>query len=174
MSLVTLVLLGLLDAAFSGFRSAQGRSGLVDHSVEDRDGMLRGAVLFALLACPAIVVLCLDLGIRGQGVDAYATAASVFLLVITPFAVVVLLALAAYGVLRWELRYLASAMILGPCTFVRPYVVAAAAVVAVAQAGEAGIALAAVLAVVAVLAVEPILDVRSRIRGALHERPAAR
>ncbi|MFE4000682.1 hypothetical protein ACFX43_18035 [Nocardioides sp. YIM B13467] len=174
MSLVILFLLGLLDAASCGFRSAQGRSGLVNHSAEDRAGMLRGAVVFVLLAFPALVVLGLDLRVRGQGVDAYATAAGVFLLVIAPFAAVVLLALAAYGILRWELRYLASAMILGPCIFLRPYVVAAAAVVAVARAGEAGMTIAAVFAVAAVLAVEPILDVRSRIRGELHERPAAR
>lgn len=50
-----------------------------------------------------------------------------------------------YGVLRWELRYLASAVILGPCTLLRPYVVAAAAV-----------------AVIAVLVVEPILDSRAK------------
>lgn len=158
MSLVILVLLGILDAAFSGFRSAQGRTGLVDHAHEDGAGMRRGVVVFAMLSLPALAFLGIDRGLLQHGVDAYVSAADTFLLAIAPFAAVVLLALAAYGALRWELRYLASAIILGPCTFLRPYVVVAAAVVAVVRSGEVGVAVAAGLAVVAVLAVEPILD----------------
>lgn len=163
MSLVVLVLLGLLDAAFSGFRSAQGRSGLVDHAHEDRVGMLRGLRLFPLLSSPAAAVLAIDL-FRGRGLQAYVSAADLFLLVIAPFAAIVLLALAAYGILRWELRYLASAIILGPCTFLRPYVVTAAAVAVIARAGEVSVAIAATLAVIAVLVVEPILDNRAKMR----------
>lgn len=161
MSLVVLVLLGLLDGAFSGFRSAQGRDGLVDHTREDRVGMLRGLRLFVLLSSPAVAFLAIDLFLGGS-LHAYVSAADLFLLVIAPFAVIVLLALAAYGVLRWELRYLASAIILGPCTFLRPYVVAAAAVAVIVRAGEVSVAIAATLAVIAVLAVEPILDSRAK------------
>ncbi|MFJ9388837.1 hypothetical protein ACIRON_08460 [Nocardioides sp. NPDC101246] len=158
MSLAVLVLLGALDAVFSGFRSAQGRSGMVDHTREDREGMLRGAGLFVLLSLPALAALAIDVLRRGRGIDAYDSAADIFLLFIAPFAAIVLLALATYGLLRWELRYLASAIILGPCTFLRPYVVSAAAVVAAVLAGEPGVAVTAALAVIAVLAVEPLLD----------------
>lgn len=157
MSLVVLVLLGLLDAAFSGFRSAQGRSGLIDHADDDRAGMLRGVRLFSWLSAAAVVAFVVDL-VLGRDLEAYVAAADLFLLVIAPFAIVVLLALAAYGMLRWELRYLASAIILGPCTFLRPYVVAAAAVVVIVRAGDVSVAVVATLAVIAVLAVEPILD----------------
>ncbi|MFE6648801.1 hypothetical protein ACFVJS_19715 [Nocardioides sp. NPDC057772] len=157
MSLAILALLGLLDGAFSGFRSAQGRDGLVDHTREDRVGMLRGLLLFVLLSAPAAAFLAIDLFL-GQGLEVYLSSAQLFLLVIAPFAAIVLLALAAYGVLRWELRYLASAIILGPCTFLRPYVVATAAVAMVVRAGEVSVAIAATLAVIAVLAVEPVLD----------------
>lgn len=160
MSLVALVLLGLLDAAFSGFRSAQGRSGLIDHAHADRVGMLRGVHLFPWLSLPALAVLAIDLFL-GQDLQAYGSSADLFVLIIAPFAVIVLVALAAYGILRWELRYLASAIILGPCTFLRPYVVSAAAVVVIVRAGEVSVAIAATLAVIAVLAVEPILDAHS-------------
>lgn len=173
MSLAILALLGVLDAAFSGFRSAQGRSGLVGHTHEDRVGMRRGVRLFPWLSLPAVAVLAIDL-IVGQDLEAYVSSADLFLLVIAPFAVIVLLALGAYGILRWELKYLASAIVLGPCTFLRPYVVSAAAIVAVVRAGEAGATIAATLAVAAVLAVEPILDVQSRVRGVPRERPTAR
>ncbi|GGU16717.1 hypothetical protein [Nocardioides albus] len=161
MSLVVLVLLGLLDAAFSGFRSAQGRSGLVDHAHEDHVGMLRGVRLFPWLSSAAVGVLAIDL-LLGQDLEAYVSAADLFLLIIAPFAAVVLLALAAYGILRWELRYLASAIILGPCTFLRPYVVTAAAIVVIVRAGEVSVAVAATLAVIGVLAVEPVLDRRAK------------
>ncbi|MEI7058631.1 hypothetical protein WBG06_22605 [Nocardioides sp. CCNWLW239] len=167
MSVVILVLLGVLDAAFSGFRSAQGRSGLVDHAQEDSAGILRGVRLFPWVAAPAVAVAVVDV-LRGGGA-AYGTAGDLFLLIIAPFAVMVLLALAAYGILRWELRYLASAIILGPCTFLRPYVVTVAAIIVIVRTAEVTVAVAATLAVIAVLVVEPILDARAR-RG----KPPAR
>ncbi|MGH3353789.1 MAG: hypothetical protein ACRDPS_24215 [Nocardioides sp.] len=135
--------------------------------------MRRGVRLFRWLSLPAVAVLAIDL-IVGQDLEAYVSSADLFLLVIAPFAAIVLLALGACGIVRWELKYLASAIILGPCTFLRPYVVSAAAIVAVVRAGEAGMTVAAVLAVAAVLVVEPILDVQSRIRDVPRGRPAGR
>ena len=153
-----LACLALLDGAFSGFRASLGRTGLIDHTAADRRGLLRGAALITLLAIPAISATIVDVALGSGSMRAYTEAGLAALTVVGPYAVIVLLALGVYGALRWELKYLASAMILGPFTLVRPVVVAAAAIVAIVHTQTAGVAAAVILAGVAVLLVEPTLS----------------
>ncbi len=94
---------------------------------------------------------------RGAGVG--------MLAVYAPYAALVLLALAGYLTLGWRSRFLASALLLGPLTLVRPAVVLAGVVV-VAVAMRDVVATALVLgAAAAVLAVEPVAGRRWYARG---------
>jgi hypothetical protein len=75
-----------------------------------------------------------------------------------PYALLVLIALAGYVTLDWRLRYLVSALILGPFTLLRPAIALLGAVLAAALSHDPVVAVAAGLSVVAVLAVEPLAD----------------
>lgn len=173
--LVVLACLALLDGAFSGFRASLGRTGLVDHRAEDRRGLRRGVAVVVMLSVPAMLALIVDLAAGGQELASYRDAGLDFLMIVGPYAAIVLLALAVYGLLRWELRYLASAVILGPFTLVRPYIVVAAAVVALVRAGSAGIAVTGALAAAAVLLVEPMCGrVAARELSSQSTHPARR
>jgi hypothetical protein len=68
----------------------------------------------------------------------------------------VLAALACYTLLNWRLRYLAAALILGPCTLLRPAVAITGAALGAALSNDTAVATAAGLSVVAVLTVEPL------------------
>ncbi|WP_425954865.1 hypothetical protein [Xylanimonas sp. McL0601] len=164
--IAALACLALVDGAFSGFRASLGRTGLVEHAVEDRRGLVRGAVLITALAVPAVLSTVLDVTLGPAAMSTYVSAGLAALAVVGPYAVIVLLALGVYGALRWELRYLASALILGPFTLLRPVVVVAAAVVAILDVRTAGVAIAVALAAAAVLSVEPILNRRAAVTPA--------
>ncbi len=82
------------------------------------------------------------------------------LMVYAPYALLALAALACYAALGWRLKYLASAVILGPFTLLRPAVALAGAAVGAAHGKDALVATTVVLSVVAVLAVEPLADRR--------------
>lgn len=82
------------------------------------------------------------------------------LVIYAPYALLVLAALACYAVLGWRLKYLASAVILGPFTLLRPAVAIAGAVAGAAQGRNAVVTAAVILSVIAVLAVEPLADRR--------------
>lgn len=155
-----LVGLGLLDGAFSGFRASLGRTGLVDHSATDREGAAYGVRLVAILALPALLAFAGDLTAGEQPASSYAEAGGTFLVLLAPYAVLVILALVGYAVTGWRRKYLASALILGPFTLFRPYYVTAAALVAVLRVSDPTVTATATLATAAVLLVEPVANRR--------------
>ena len=165
--------LGLLDGAFSGFRASLGRTGLVDHTATDRAGLAQGIGLVAILAVPALAALGLDLAVLGQPASTYVDAGALFLALLAPYAALVLLALAAYGALDWQRKYLASAAILGPFTLLRPYVAIAATIIAALRAADASVGITAALAILGVLLVEPAANQRYRIRQAAGRQTTA-
>lgn len=153
---VGLGVLALLDGSFAGFRSSLGRTGLVEHRRANVVAGCRGAALGALLLAPTAVLVAADAG-RGAWPDhAYAAAGSGMLVVYVPYASLVLLALAAYLVLGWQAQYLASALILGPFTLLRPLVALIGSVVGVVRADDLTVAAAIILATAGVLLVEPL------------------
>lgn len=151
-----LVSLALVDGAFSGFRASLGRTGLVDHRVVDRRAALRGSVLSVGLAVPAVTAFSIDTTFGGEPPATYVAAGRTFLVSIAPYAVVMLLTIAAYAATTWERRYLASALILGPFTLIRPLVALAAAAYALTRHPDLSVSVAAALALVGVLLVEPL------------------
>jgi hypothetical protein len=153
-----LAVLALIDGACAGFRSSVGRSGLIDHRAEDRRAARRGAVLAAILLTPAAAVACADTLIDPPRTGIYLHAGKAMLAVYAPYGLAVLAALAVYATLSWRKRYLASAIILGPFTLLRPVVAVLGAGLAVAVTCDAPVAIVATLAVLGVLAVEPAAD----------------
>ena len=151
-----LLTLAILDGAFSGFRSSLGRTGLIRHQRSDVVAAQRGVVLTAVVLTPTVAFLLVDVLARGASLDDYKVAGEAALLVFVPYASVTFLALGAYTFLGWRKKYLASALVLGPFTLVRPVVIAAGAVAGVLQTSDASIAMAAVLAALGVLAIEPL------------------
>lgn len=150
MTATLLLVLAVLDGAFSGFRSSVGRTGLVDHRRSDLLAYAIGAGAVLLTLAPAMTVALL-----GE-YDELGRAGAAALRVYLPYGALVLTALAAYGLLAWQVKYVASALILGPFTFARAPVAVAGGVAAVWA--EPSATLVAVLAVAGVLVVEPLLD----------------
>ncbi|WP_300682608.1 oxidoreductase [Nocardioides sp.] len=146
--------IGALDAVFSGLRASLGRTGLIDHRAQDRAGLRRGAAVGVLALVPATLVLALSAG-GWTGADLGHTARTM-LLALAPYAILVVGALIVYRALSWRLTYLASAVILGPMTFLRPAIALAAAILGT-LAAESGWLVATVwLGTLGLLAVEPL------------------
>jgi hypothetical protein len=150
-----LLVLAVLDGAFSGFRASAGRTGLIGHRAADWRAARRGVTLACLLLLPAIVVVSASVlaapGLLGAGTRA----GVVMLAVYAPYALAVLLALACYWSLSWRKRYLAMIVILGPLTLLRPVVAIAGAVAGAVSSRDILTSACAITAAAALLAVEP-------------------
>jgi len=151
-----LLTLAVLDGAFAGFRSSAGRTGLISHRRSDHRAARRGAGLVCVLLAPVIAAVSADALIHPRHLDGYARAGAAMLAVYVPYALLVLLALACYATLDWRLRYLASALILGPFTLLRPGIAILGAALGMALGRDPMAAIMAALSVIAVLSVEPL------------------
>jgi hypothetical protein len=152
---VSLALFGLLDAMFAGFRASCGRTGLVDHGPEDMVALRRGLSLGLPLIAPIALAVVAD-SVENNRTRTYVRAGRAMLEIYVPYGLVVLLALAAYGTLHWRRSFIASAILLGPLTLVRPLVAIGGAVAAVLATRDVRVAVIAFAAVAVVLAVEPL------------------
>lgn len=157
-----LLVLALLDGAFCGFRSAHGRDGRVHVPGARLRSQLHGAAVTAAVLVPVVVLAALDVAARPGSLDAYERAGAAMLAVYVPYAVVVLLAVGAYALLDWRHRFLATAVVLGPGTFLRPAVAVAGGLLGLRAASDGRVGALAVASIVAVLVVEPLLDQRWR------------
>jgi hypothetical protein len=169
-----LIVIAALDAMFAGFRASCGRSGLVRHFRADVLASRRGLALGVLLLAPLGAVIVADAVVRPDRLDHYLAAGRAMLAVYLPYGLVVLAALAAYATLSWRRRFLASALLLGPLTLVRPVIALAGAGAACWATRDLTIAALSLAAVVAVLAVEPVAG-RRWYEGATHhaQRPGS-
>lgn len=150
-----LLVLALLDGAFSGFRASAGRTGLIDHRAADRLAGRRGAALVLLALSPVIAGVSADVAARPDRLAAYDRAGLAMLAVDGAYGVIVLGALACYLTLSWRKRYLASAVLLGPLTLARPAVAVAGGAVGIIVGHDALAAVFVMVAVSAVLGIEP-------------------
>lgn len=143
-----------LDAMFAGFRASCGRSGLVRHRRADILASRRGLALGVLFVGPVATAIAVDAA-RSDQIDQYSAAGRAMLGVYLPYGLVVLLTLAAYCTLGWRFGFLASALLLGPLTLVRPLVALVGGGAAWWVTRDATVGILGLAAVVAVLAVEP-------------------
>ncbi|AWZ03307.1 MULTISPECIES: hypothetical protein [unclassified Streptomyces] len=158
-----LAALGLVDAAFSGFRAYAGRDARIRKRRAITRASLRGlAVGAALLLAPALtaggVLLAADDPDRAYA--ALADGGVGFLLPLGVHALAVALSLAAYLVLPFRASTLATVIGLGPLTLARPLVVAAACGGALLAGGGSASLLVGAVAGAAVLSVEPFVHRR--------------
>jgi hypothetical protein len=175
MDLLLPLLLGMLsvtDAAFSGFRVAAGRDARIFkadfYRAAVRRGMRRG-LLATLGMGAAIAVAC---ALQPGLFDALLTCARAMLWVLLPYATLTLVAMGIWAAAEADARTLASVIILGPFTLLRPWVITAAAIVAVPQAPDLSSALITVAACGVQLAMEPWLNVGMRPRVSRTPPPA--
>ncbi|MER6248946.1 hypothetical protein ACFYZI_32970 [Streptomyces griseorubiginosus] len=160
---VPLVVLGLVDAAFSGFRAYAGRDARIRKHRAVTRAALRGLTVGAvLLLAPALTaaLLLLTAPARARTYDTLTDGGIGYLLPLTVYATAVLLSLAAYFVLPFRASTLAMVIGLGPLTLMRPLAVAAACLGAVINGGGGSALLVGVIAGVAVLCVEPVVHRR--------------
>jgi hypothetical protein len=160
---IPLALLGLLDAAFSGFRAYAGRDARIRKHRATARAALRGlAVGAVLLVAPALTATLLLLSAPDQARTYHALAAGGrgYLLPLTVYATAVLLSLAVYFVLPFRASTLAMVVDLGPLTLLRPVAVAAACLGALLNGGGGPALLVGAIAGAAVLCVEPAVHRR--------------
>ncbi|WP_406505156.1 hypothetical protein [Streptomyces sp. NBC_00212] len=157
-----LAALGLIDAAFSGFRAFAGRDARIRKGRAVARAAVRGlAVGAALLLAPVLTALgvLLSADDRARAYAALTDGGTGFLVPLTLYAAMVALSLAAYFVLPFRASTLAMVMGLGPLTLVRPLVVGLACLNALADGGRPAL-LVGTLAGAAVLCVEPLVHRR--------------
>lgn len=149
---LTLTLVVGLDAMLSGFRAAQGRTGRLPSWHQDLVAHLAGlGVGAALLAVPVAVGVSLTTGLEREAIARAGVLWSAWLSVPT------VVALAAVLTLSWRWRYLATALVLGPMTWLRPVAAVAAGVAGAWVAPDLRVGATVLLAALAVLAVEPLV-----------------
>ncbi|MER7582988.1 hypothetical protein [Kitasatospora sp. NPDC097691] len=158
-----LLLLGLVDSAFSGFRAYAGRDARIRKHRRNVRSAGRGlAVGAVLLLAPAVVAgLLLVTAADRERTYADLTAGALgYLLPLAVYAAAVLLSLAAYFTLPFRAGTLAMVIGLGPLTLLRPLAVATACVCALLNGGGTPSLLVGSVAGAAVLCVEPLVHRR--------------
>lgn len=157
---IALAVLALVDAAFAGFRDAAGRNprirklGYFRRAL--RRGLRAGAVSCATVAI-VVVVLIARARAPAEVYAALAEAATLWLWPLGVYATLVLLALGVWLSAEPDIRVLASVIVLGPFTLVRPWLIAGSCVWVVTASGSVEAVLASIAAAAAQLTIEPWL-----------------
>jgi hypothetical protein len=160
---IPLVLLGLTDAAFSGFRAYAGTDARIRKQRAVARAALRGlAVGAVLLLVPTLTAVFLLLTTRDPArIYGMLSAGGLgYLLPLAVYAAAVLLSLAAYFALPFRGSTLAVVVGLGPLTLLRPLGVVAACLGSVLNGGGWPALLVGTIAGAAVLCVEPVVHRR--------------
>ncbi|MFT3841154.1 MAG: hypothetical protein QM723_29450 [Myxococcaceae bacterium] len=153
--------LAVVDGGFAGFRSAAGRDGHIFKEAYFRSAIRRGlryGFLVTVLAGLLIGVAAFASPSPQARVDELQPGAQVMLWVLGGYATLVLLALGIWSTAEADLRTLASVIILGPFTLIRPLVIVGAAGWAAYVAPNVVAAGLAVAVCVLQLSVEPLLN----------------
>jgi hypothetical protein len=159
-ALAVLFLLVVFDAALSGFRAAAGRCARIDKRSYYARAMLLGGLAGCLLAA-VVGVTAVVLGARTSTPLAYWLDVDFVVkrlaLFFTPVAAVASLLLAVRAIRSVDARSVASTLVFGPLTLLRPAVVAAGCAWAIADRVRADVALLASAACLGLLLVTPFL-----------------
>ncbi|RKH74193.1 hypothetical protein [Corallococcus aberystwythensis] len=164
---VLLALLAITDASFCGFRVAAGRDARIFkadfYRAAIRRGMLRGVFTTAAVGCGIAGACLFAPGLFSQ----LLVCARAILWVLLPYATLTLVGMGVWAAAEADVRTLASVVVLGPFTLIRPWVIAAAAVVGAWKAPGPTAALVTIAACGVQMAIEPWLNagMRPRIPG---------
>ena len=131
MTALLLWALATVDAAFTGYREAAGRSALIHKGVYYRRAMIRGAVFGQVAVGVVGVAAAVALAVSPEPrtlVSELQIAGSRMLTVYVPYALIILMAFAVRAAPSVDLRSITSVLIFGPFTLIRPVVVVAGVV----------------------------------------------
>jgi hypothetical protein len=161
-AVAVLFALVVFDAALSGFRAAAGRSARIDKRAYYGRAMLIGSLVGVVLAA-LVGVTAVALGARTSTPLSYwLSVDDVVRRLVTffsPVAVVVLVLFGARAVRSVDARSVASTLVFGPLTLMRPLVVAAGCAFALADGVRGDVALLTVAACAGTLLVHVALRV---------------
>ncbi|MBN8469291.1 hypothetical protein JYJ95_22555 [Corallococcus exiguus] len=161
---VLLALLAVTDAAFCGFRVAAGRDARIFkadyYRAAIRRGMGLGLFTTALVGAGIAGACLFSPGLFPQ----LLVCAKAILWVLLPYATLTLMGMGVWAAAEADVRTLASVVVLGPFTLIRPWVIATAAVVGAWKAPGFTAALVTVVACGVQLALEPWLNAGMRPR----------
>jgi hypothetical protein len=158
------VLLGVLvlfDAVFAGFRAAAGRDARlykVDYYLRSAWlGAIAGALVIAIMS--ALIAVTLSVASSPSALfDGYLQSARHLLWVYGIYASIVLLAMGMWTYPAPDIRVLASVLVLGPFTLVRPLVIVAGCGFALALATQFQVRALCAAAIALQLSIEPMLN----------------
>jgi hypothetical protein len=117
--------LATLDGAFTGYREAAGRSGLIDKQRYFRLAMLRGALFAQIAVVIAAVMVIVSIVLvtdRQDLVRDYDRAGARMLFVYIPYAGLILTGFLFRLIPSVDIRSITSTVIFGPFTLIRPLV----------------------------------------------------
>lgn len=157
---ILLATLALVDAGFSGFRDAAGRNPRIRKQGYFRRAVRRG-LRCGVVSCGGVAALVVVLLARASAPAevflAMSQAAESLVWAFGVYATLVLLALGVWLAAEPDLRVLASVIILGPFTLIRPWWIAATCAWVAASAASVEVVIAASGAAVGQLLIEPWL-----------------
>ncbi len=157
---LVLAVLAMFDLMLAGFRSAAGREGRIAKDAYFRAAIARGA-WFACAIVGAHIALAAILVVTAPSRNAswleLVAAGTVATYVLGAFATLTLLALLLWLSPIVEYRLLASILVLGPLTLVRPFVIIGALVAACVVADEPRVWIVGASAGISMLAAEHVL-----------------
>jgi hypothetical protein len=129
-----LCLLALIDATLCGFRAAAGRSGLIDKRAYYQAAMWRG-LFFGLGALALFLTVAGLLLLHSRQPEvlwrSFMAVGQRALWIYGPYTILIFFAISLWAMPWIEMRILATVLILGPFTLIRPYVVALGLIVGV-------------------------------------------
>lgn len=158
---VLLGVLGLFDAVFAGFRAAAGRDARlykVDYYLRSVWlGAITGALVIAIVS--ALIAVTLSLSSNPNALfESYLQSARHLLWIYGIYATIVLLAMGMWTYPAPDIRVLASVLVLGPFTLIRPLVIVAGGAFALALATQYQVRALCAVAIALQLSIEPILN----------------
>jgi hypothetical protein len=127
-TLITLYLLALIDGLLCGLRTSMGRCPLIRKRAYYRQAAVRGVAAAQVVSIAALAGLLITVSVsRHRDVlrNDLEAAAGRMLWVFVPYAALVLFNLALRAVPSTDIRSATSVFMLGPLTFIRPYVMVA-------------------------------------------------
>lgn len=155
-----LVALALVDAMLCGFRDAAGRCLPIEKAGYYRRAVARGLVAGLIVLAGLGAVAGLLIGTAADPAGSYSTMCSAgasMVWVYGSYATLVFLALGGYLIPDEDVSTLATVIILGPFTMLRPWVIWAGAAAAIVAAREVRTAVLAVAAATVMSGLEPAL-----------------
>lgn len=157
---LAVMLLVVMDAGFAGYRAAAGRNGCIDKRRYYARAVVTGLAARLIIALSFAGLAWAAGAFGGEHAPAFDAAGRAFLVVAGPYACAVLVAFVPFAVPRTDLRVLTSALLFGPLSLMRTWVIAAALLAGVWAAPDVRVVVIALPAAAVMLALQSVLDAR--------------